>query len=493
MMMKTKDLFAFPFKLMGTGAKYLLKGYVLNKTTGAEFAKKGDYRKYLNPQNTGLLLDGDQGYLSEKESFQNVCVMARVGAGKTSRYIIPNVLAKARSKCSLVVNDPKGEVFEATSATMQANGFNVIVLDPENPSRSSSLNPLTEARGAIELEQIADILVQCGLPKSGGKDDFWSQGASRFVSLFIKCLKNAQHDDPAYFNLHNLYYLFQNFGEDGSPLDTFMTKYTIDPNNPTDETLWNEYKGLLTGNKEGIQSFVLNAITALKALSNPNIAKITATSDIKLEDIRKKRTIIYLITPAQHAEYYGFFTSLFFRCVFNSCMRQMPDKKTLSVYVLYDEFAHSSIPNFVSTANTIRGYRVSLSIILQSISQLDARYGSDYAHSIQGGFNTYITYAGADPQTAHFFENIAGKVRERQKKSFDATNEEYREYNLINASEVRMITKDEALIVSGNQQAVKLHTTPFFTHRKWLRMTKKGACQLPNNATQTPLKTVRLS
>ncbi len=107
--------------------------------------------------------------------------------------------------------------------------------------------------------------------------------------------------------------------------------------------------------------------------------------------------------------------SLFFRSVFNACMRDMPNKKTLPVYVLYDEFGHSTIPNFVSTANTIRGYKVSLSIILQSISQLDAKYGKDTASSIQGGFNSYLTYAGADPQTASFFERIIGKVKERQK------------------------------------------------------------------------------
>ncbi len=490
--MKTKDLMTFPFKIMSICLKYLIKGYVLNNKTGANFAKKSDYKRYLNASNRGLLLNGDNGFISEKDSFQNVCVIARIGAGKTSRYIIPNVLAKAHERCSLVINDPKGEVFEATSTIMKNSGFNVIVLDPENLSRSSCINPMTEAKNPIELEQIADILVQCGLPKTGGKDDFWSQGASRFVSLFIKCLKNASYDNPAYFNLHNLYYLFQNFGEDGSPLDNFMSKYTIDPENPTDATLWNEYKGLLTGNKEGIQSFVLNAITALKALSNPNIAKITAQSDINLEKIREQKTIIYLITPAQHAEYYGFFTSLFFRCVFNACMRKLPTKKTLPVYVLYDEFAHSSIPNFVSTANTIRGYKVSLSIILQSISQLHARYGKDYAESIQGGFNTYITYAGADPQTAVFFERIVGKVRERQKRDFEDTTDQYREYNLINASEIRMIAEDEALIVSGNKQAIMLKTTSFFEHSKWRRMAKKGACNIQKEDSK-PLTTVELS
>ncbi len=481
-----------PFKIMWAGLKYILMGHVLNKTSGASFAKKSTYREFLNSSNKGLLLDGNDLRLSERESFQNVAVIARVGTGKTSRYIIPNVLDKARSRCSLVVNDPKGEVFEKTSGFMEKRGFKIITIDPENLLRSSRFNPLSEASEAIELEQVAEILVRCGIPSSGGKDDFWLQGAIRFVSLFIKCLKNASHDNPALFNLHNLYYLFQNFGEDGSKLDEFMSRYTIYPNNPEDESLWNEWKGALTGNKEGIQSFVLNAITSLKTLSNQSVAKLTASSDIDLEELKRQKTIIYLITPAQHAEYYSFLTSLFFRSVFNACMRRMPDKKTLPVYVLYDEFGHSSIPNFVSTANTIRGYKVSLSIILQSISQLNARYGHDYAESIQGGFNTYITYAGADPQTSSFFENIIGKVRERQRREIDATVDEYREFNLINANEVRTIGDREALIVSGNRQPVKITATPYFENWFIRRKTAHKPSQVVNNAGDNSLEYVKL-
>jgi len=39
-----------------------------------------------------------------------------------------------------------------------------------------------------------------------------------------------------------------------------------------------------------------------------------------------------------------------------------------------DEFGHSSIPDF-DTLTTIRKYDVSISMILQSISQLESRYG----------------------------------------------------------------------------------------------------------------------
>ena len=160
-----------------------------------------------------------------------------------------------------------------------------------------------------------------------------------------------------------------------------------------------------------MQSFALTALTALRAFTNQSLVELTSESSFSLESIRDEKTIVYFIVPAQHAEYYGFWTSVFFGGVFNACMRRMPTRATLPVYVLYDEFGHSTITNFVSVANTIRGYKVSLSIVLQSLAQLSARYGQDYARSIQGGFNTYLAYSGSDQETEKYFQDVAGRAR----------------------------------------------------------------------------------
>ena len=131
-------------------------------------------------------------------------------------------------------------------------------------------------------------------------------------------------------------------------------------------------------------------------------------------------------------------------------------------------------------------------MLCKSISQLNARYGKDYADSIHGGFNTYLTYSGADPQTTQFFENIIGRVRERQKKEFDDPTDQYREYNLLNASEVRTISSDETLIVSSNRQPVRLKTTPYFENWTFKRQSKKGVCSLAGASQDERLDKVRL-
>lgn len=458
-------IFLLPFRGMLALAVFLFKKRTLNRTEGASFAKPSEYRVRMNASNKGLLLDGESLKLAEKESFQNVCVIARVGAGKTSRYIIPNVLERSKHRCSLVINDPKGEVYEATSFELASRGFRLLVINPDDPERSHTFNPLEEARDEIELDQVAEILIKAG-QGVGSKNDFWMSGAQRFVSVLLGCLRNASHTNPNWNNLANLYYLLQNFGEDGSPLENFMASYA-------DEHLYNEWNGVLTGNPEGIQSFVMNALTALKPAGKKNIAQVTARSSFDLEDIRHTKTAIFFITPPQHAEYYGFLTSLFFRSVFNASMRKMPNRHTLPLYVLYDEFGHSTIPNFVSTANTIRGYQVSLSIVLQSIAQLDTRYGKEYAQALQGGFHTLLTYAGSDPQTTAFFERIIGKTRYYQTAELLHTVEQYREQNLLNANEIRTMKHHEILIVSGNQNPILIPSKGFFEVGWMKRATRK--------------------
>lgn len=473
-----KAAFALPFRAIGAGTSFLIRGRLLSQTSGAQFAKPRDYRAWLKPGNSGLLLDGHSLALSETESFQNLCLIARVGAGKTSRFIIPNVLHRADKPCSVVVNDPKGEVFAATSQAMRKAGYKIIVIDPEHPDRSSRFNPLLEMRDDVELEQIADILIRCGNPSD--KDGFWNKGATRFVSLFLKCLRNvAQAQGPQFLTLANVNHLFQNFGALGRPLDHFMANATINPRNPADKRLWHEWKGLLTGNPEGVQSFVLNGITALQGLSNPNIAWLTGASDFRLADLRREKTVIYFITPPQHADYYAFLTSVFFRSVFNAAMRSVPGPKDLPLYVLYDEFGHSTIPGFVATANTIRAYKVSLTIVLQSIAQLAARYGVPIADAIQGGFNTAMTLAGSDPETCLFFEKLAGKVRERQRKFLTATTDTYREYNLLNASDIRTLKPGQALVVSTNRNPVLATTRGYFEERRLRKMAAMGAVTMP--------------
>ena len=462
------------FKAVGrvafTTAEFLVRGKILNKKEGARLLKSHETQGFLSSKGSGLLLDGVNKKLSVKESYQNLCLSARVGAGKTSRYIIPNVLNQAECNSSMVVNDPKGEVYKYCAGWLEFNGFNVVVFDPENVDKSNLFNPLLEAKNTIELEQIAETLISIGSPNS--KDPHWNNSAIRLITVLLKCLSFGE---KKYFNLPNLVLLLENFGSKGSGINKWVGAncWDPDPRYNNDPSILNTWKGVISIPEKELGSIISSCLTALKAISNREVKTFLSDSDYDLSRLRREKTALFIITPPQHAQYYSFIVSLFFKSVFNECMRnEYLEGEDLPCYIFYDEFGNSHINDFVSIANTMRGYGVSLSIILQSISQLEAKYGRATAHAIQGGFNNNMCLSGSDPETIEFFSRLSGRVVETQIRRMEDTNTDRKEYNLLNSNEVRTIGENEALVISKNRQPFKINTTPYFKNRKFKKAVK---------------------
>jgi type IV secretion system protein VirD4 len=460
------------FKKLGTAlysiSKFIIAGKVLNTKKGAKLLDNSETSNFLSSWNKGLLIDGKNKRLSIKESYQNVCFVARVGVGKTTKYIIPNVLDKAKQNCSLAIHDPKGEVRDLTSGYLKANGYNIVVYNVQNVTDSHCFNSCIEAKDEIELEQIAETIIWSG--NSSDKDSYWNNGATRILSVLIKCLSFG---DKKYLNLPNLYHLLQHFGAMGEGLEQWIAQNCWNPKHPNDSYILNDWKGCLTGNQEAIQSFVGICLTALKSMTNRDLKLFFSKSDYKLSRFRKEKTAIFFITPPEQQQYYSFVTSLFFRSIFNECMRKEHLKgNSLPVYCLYDEFGNSYIPDFVSIANTIRGYGVSLSLILQTISQLELRYGRGTAKSIQGAINTNICLSSCDIETANYFSDLSGRVRERQIRDFADTYSDYREYNLLNSNEIRTMDENLALVISKNRNPAHILIYPSYRVSKWKQAMK---------------------
>ena len=93
----------------------------------------------MNRFNTGLSLDGSNKKISLKRSLQHVLVLAPSGAGKTTSYIIPNLLRLKHS--SSIVLDPSQEIFNLCGKKLSKK-FDVKVLNVTNLSISERWNPL---------------------------------------------------------------------------------------------------------------------------------------------------------------------------------------------------------------------------------------------------------------------------------------------------------------------------------------------------------------
>ncbi|MEE9363081.1 MAG: type IV secretory system conjugative DNA transfer family protein [Cellulophaga sp.] len=480
-MKKTFNAF---FKL----ATYLIKGYTLKNEDGARFANSNEENHIFNARNKGLLIDGNNKRLSEKDSFEHLAIIAKPGVGKTTSYIIPNILDKARQKCSLVVTDPSGEIFSQTSAFMKSRGFNILTLNPDNLELSSKFNPFDGlgVNDIIEIEKICSSII---LSKYGSdKDPIWNEGAISILEIFAKCLAFSS---PSHLNLPNINYLINLFGEDGKSLDDWVAENSINPEEFEDKSIINAWVGLTKNNKNMLTSYATIAKTALKQLNNSGIQKLLASNDLNFRDFRKQKTILYLIVPAHQQDYYQFIIDLLYTRFFSQMMDSLPKRGDLNIYCMLDEFGSSYIHGFASLINNIRKYRVSLSIVFQSLSQLEDKYGKS-SEAIKGGIGHYLVFSGADYSTAKEMSDIMGKRLLIERNNFTDLEQRYQELTLLSPDKIRTLQDNQCVFLSKNRHPLIIETTPFYKHFKFNSATKKGACELPKMETQDRVEFVKV-
>lgn len=302
------------------------------------------------------------------------------------------------------------------------------------------------------------------------KDAFWNSGGEKILRILIQCLHN--NGDPAFTNLATVKHLLANFDSHLMPtgqlgkLDQFMLAAT-----QNDPTTWSDYRSFLNGNQKTMLSFLTTADTALNALGNPQIAGLTATSSIDFDELRRRKTALYVIVRQQDMIYYQFLLNLFYTDLFGSLLGTLQNTDR-PVYLLLDEFGHLSIPNFHTFATTARKYRVGFWIFLQSLSQLEACYGRHDAETIRDGLQTEIYLPGQSLDTAQNLEARLGRLA--------ATKGRGSGQPLMTADEIFRMKDDRALLLHSNQRPALIKTRPYFRQGAMKRASSMAPSALPN-------------
>jgi len=423
-------------------------------TKGDGMMSKQDEIKTFSRFNDGLLVDGKSKRLSAKESFNHLALFSRTGGGKTSSYVLPNIYKLASQKCSMVITDLSGEIYDKTSAYLHNQGFKIYVLDPKNLDESIRYNPLEYAKDSMSIDMLSEILIaSSGLKGTKAEDKIWSDGAKNFISILIKVLNET--NDKRYMNLANVRYMLNNFGKVGEPLDEFIKRYA-------DDKTFSEYKGFISGNEKTIQSFISTASVALSPIGiNDNLEKLTYSHSIDFKKFREEKSVVFIKIEQQYQEQYSFLLNLFYSQLFNVMMDKLPTAKDLHLYCLLDEFGNMNIPRFSSIITTIRKYNVSISIILQNINQLIKQYSQNEAKTIlDGGIASKLIYSGADLDLASDLEKMFG-YKETLKRQADG-RDYYDKEAVMNVSEIRTMKDNEALFVYANKHPLKMIVKPYY-------------------------------
>lgn len=474
---------------------------ITHPSRAAKFMSPLEQFALLNRFHKGVVLNGKHKRLSEKVSFQSLVAVGGMGKGKSSTQVIPNLLTL--DNCSMVVTDTSGELFTQTSGYLAEQGFDVQVLDLINLDRSFRYNPLSNPKDFTEIQKLAHLIIDSADVSNG--DSFWGEGAKKILRILIQCLKNQQqiaanrtgtsvHQNASdevdgeenttnkdYVNLANLRHLLNSFDAHSarpgtSKIDKFVTENTLN-----DPETFSDYKGFTTAtNPKTMLSFLSTADTALAALGNPDICRLTAQHDFDFKKFRQRKTVIYVLVKQQDLSFYKFLLNAFYTDLIQHLMADLNDQN-LPVYLLLDEFGHLKIPDFPVVATTARKYKVSLYLFLQSLSQLQAQYGFDGAQTILDGLGTEVYFSGLSLETA---QNLAQRLGQNRQENMGNVP-------LMTETEIIRMKDEEVLVLHSNKPPIKLKVKPFFEQRALRRKAKIAPVNFPKKEA-SPVDYLRL-
>lgn len=426
----------------------------------------GELKNLLSPKHEGLLLDGHRARLSLDASCRNLAVIATTGAGKTASFILPNLLSQDGG--SIVATDPSGTLYARTSGDLERRGYKVRQLNPLDLSASIGYNPLAFAHTFPEMQEVAHILVRTAT--QGAKvDPFWLNGAEEIIAILVKCLKHHPEGNR-YGNLANLQYLLQVFG-DGQALLPFVAA-----NSPDDATYY-AFKGFIAQSEKTLQGLLSQAKSSLTMLSDPDVARLTVANTFDFESLRREKTALFLVFPQNRVSYYALLCNLFYTQLFHYCLDDRAyNPKSLPIYFLLDEFGHLTIPDFPSVITTTRQRKISLSIVLQSVSQLEERYGRQGARTIlHGGVASRLYFSGMDIDTA---SELAITIGDVHLEHMDAMgNIRLEKQALMTPPALRSMPDNQVLYLFANKRPALLTVTPYYERRDLMRRTETKPVQ----------------
>ena len=444
-----------------------------NPEISSQFQTEFEQKRILHPSHKGLLIDGRSKRLTQKASFEHLMVNAPTGSGKTSKFIIPALLAFLDQKCSCVVSDPSGEIRHLTSGAFKQAGFNVLTFNLENPLSGTAYEPIELTQNDYaSIDKLTKIIIP---PAENISQKIWTSAPAKLITCTTRCLQNGQR---RYCNLHNVAHLIANFDAYPSNPNSVFRNF-IQTHANGNQSILNTFNAFINGNANMLSCYVAQASDALGIMNNEEIAQMMSKNEFQFDKLRTERTIIYITIPETNAELYTFIINAWYSQLFDS-LKKLEYKTTGNpVYCLLDEAGHYPIHHLQTQAATVRKFKLGLSLILQGEYQLEDLYGKATAKTIKANMNNRLYLHGLDVETSTTVEKELGKTRIENDTGI-------REQTLMGADRVRRIYDDQAFLLRSNEQPIQLEITPYYENKKFNELTQIPPCPVDKKP-PTPL------
>ncbi len=390
-------------------------------------------------------------------------------SGKTRSVVLQSICALALAGESMVICDPKSELYHYTAPLLEWLGYEIPVLDLRNPEKSwhyNFLQPIIEAAKAGNIERaemlawdMTSILVG---KESGNSERIWHNGEMSVIAAAILCVVCDNGKRYEYQNLTNVYWFMAEMCKTiggKMPIVEYIKK--LPQPHPARALL--SISDVAPTRTRG--SFYTSALTTLRLFTSRSINAITCKSDFALSDVGCKKQAMFIILPDEKTTFYPI-ASLIVSQQYE-LLTQMADRRggrlERRVNFILEEFGNFSPISDLTTKLTVAGGRgIRFNLFMQSFEQFIEKYDEHVANTVKSNCQIWVYLQADDEKT---LDEISGKLGSYTTSSYQLSASHAR-YTTPSSSqsvsliERKLLTSDEVRRVSRPYQIVTSRTHP---------------------------------
>ena len=388
-------------------------------------------------------------------------IVGTTGSGKTTGFVDQNIaiLGRSKGKPSMIIADPKKELYEKHAKQLESEGYTISTLDLREPYSSARWNPMQvlirrirqvrelqfnmkqdgnkylacgevfqshgDARTRVqelkdEIFENAMDLVYTLCPIQNKDQPTWEEGARNLifglVLAFCEDVISGKMDEKQ-LQLFNVYHNITKYCSEDT---TALKKYLLEGREEFSRVRGLVNTVLITSDKT-LTSYLSEVNSYIQQLSDDGILSMTSENDIDIANMDESPNALFVIVPDERFTRHRFVTLFLtqnYKELVEKANTNLRKKDTDTAilkrraYFILDEFGNlPKMENIEGMVTVGRSRGIRYLFVLQSFSQLTAKYGKDIGDIIKTNCNVKIFIGSDDPDTRREFSELCGQKK----------------------------------------------------------------------------------
>ena len=366
-------------------------------------------------------------------------------SGKTRTLVLQSICLMALAGESLVISDPKAELYQYTAPFLGKLGYDVICLDFKNPEKSSRYNllqPIIDAvnRGETDkAEMYAWDITNILVGDNSSNEKIWENGEKSTIAAAILCVVVDNAKRPEYQNLTNVYWFVAEMCKavgNKTPMQEYVKK--LKPGHPARALL--SISDVAPSRTKG--SFYTSALTTLRLFTSRAVYSITHKSDCQIADIGRRKQALFFILPDEKTTYYPI-ASLMVSQLYELLVHQSDERggRLINrVNFVLEEFGNFTKINDLTNKLTVAGGRgMRFHFFLQSFEQLTEKYNRETAAIVKSNCQSWVYLEADDKET---LSEMCDKLGKYTTSAYQLSSQHGRYVNPSSSHSISLVARE---------------------------------------------------